>query len=391
MVGHAEFIAQAERRYVDFLRSIVAGRSIFPLELRLGKSRRTADYAAYQAQLAELRNAAAKLGIDVTWQSVNAPRFGQHDRPHSACFPHEQAYLAALDKTAEVAGFREDLVTIRAVCPQLEPWISPNVRRILAYRNRWPSLLRTVDWFAKNPQSNLYLRQLPIAGVDTKFFEKHASILEDLLAAALPERGDIAVTTFAERHGLRREEPLIRVRFLDSDYQRKVAFPLADFAIPVSNFRSLPFANTTAIVTENLRNFLALPSLTDGVAVLGGGHAVPLLAGAKWLEDSRIFYWGDIDAHGFLALSRFRNLFGNVHSLLMDEETFEVSKEFTGPVSPSDFSGKLNLFPDEQTLFERVSDGACGLEQERIPYLHVIRILNREVLNKVETKRLKAS
>jgi hypothetical protein len=375
MVGHTELHAQAERRYIDFLRSIVVGTDIFPLDLRLGKTNRAADYASYQNQLSTLRTAAAQLGIEIVWERVNAPRFGQHERPQSACFPNEETYLAALDKAVEVAGFRADLATIRASCPQMESWTSTSVRKILAYHGRWPQLMRTVNWFVKNPQCDLYLRQLPIPGVDTKFFEKHEAIIDDLLANAVPEHGKTTGQTFAEKHGLRRQEPLVRVRFLDPFLQSKMGFPMDDFSIPEPTFRALDLLGATAIITENLRNFLSLPKVENAACVLGSGHAATLLADSIWLKNTRIFYWGDIDGHGFLTLNRLRNFLPHVTSLMMDEETFDLSREFTGPATPVENLELNNLTVAENLMFQKVRDGSIALEQERIPYPHVTKIL----------------
>lgn len=375
MVGQAELRAQAERKYNDVLRSIVVGTSLFPLELRFGKSRRANDYPAYLAELAEFRRAATAMGIEVEWESVRAARFGQHDRPKRACFLHENSFLYALGKSEEVSEFRKDIAIIRAVCPQLGSWISDNIRRVLAYHGRWPQLMRTVDWFVKNPQSGLYLRQLPIAGVDTKFFEKHEAILDDLLTNAVPEHWRLSGQTFAERHGLRRQEPMVRVRFLDPYLQSEMRFPMDDFSVPEPVFRALDLLGATAIITENLRNFLALSHVKNAASVLGSGHAATLLADSIWLKNTRIFYWGDIDGHGFLALSRLRNLLPHVTSLMMDAETFDLSCEFAGPATPVEITELNNLTVAENLIYQKVRDGSIALEQERIPYPHVIKTL----------------
>jgi hypothetical protein len=225
-----------------------------------------------------------------------------------------------------------------------------------------------VCWFERHPRCGLYLRQLPIPGVDTKFFETNRSILDDLLTAALAEHVDLTVTRFSERHGLRHEEPLIRLRFLDPALQAARGFPVDDLAVPVSAFRSLPLSGARVVITENLRNFLALPALPKTVAVYGGGNAVSLLAGATWLVESELLYWGDIDAHGFLILGRLRGLFPHVASIMMDAATLAVAPELTGKAAPIEAVDSPRLTPDEALLFAQLRDGNVGMEQERVPW-----------------------
>lgn len=379
MVSRAELLAQAERRYGDFLRSIVTGETLFPLELRIGKSRRAPDYTNYQAELAVLRQAAADLGIHMEWEIVRAPRFGLHERPTRACFLEEEAYLASIDRTTEVRAFREDTATIRTAGPGIEPWLAANTSRIVAHRGLWPQFIRVVRWFMEHPRSGLYLRQLPIPGIDTKFLERNEAILDSLISVVIPEYTDLTEKRFVARHGLRLEDPQLRLRFLDPALQARCGIPIEDFATPISAFCNLPFGGVHAIITENLRNFLALPSLVGAVGIFGGGHALTLLGSARWLETSNVFYWGDIDAHGLLMLSRLRLLFPRVNSVMMDEETLEVAADLTGTGSPGDFAHLPGLNEAEAKLFDRVRDGDLGLEQERVPFEFVLQKLASEV------------
>ena len=379
MFSRAELLAQAKRRYPDFLRSIVTGEGFFPLELRLGKTRRAADYPGYQAELAALRAAATDFGFQIEWERVRAPRFGQHDRPQRAFYAGEPEYLRALGKAGEVQAFREDVAAIRAASLALEPWLARNDMKIVAQHELWPRLLRVVCWFERNPRCGLYLRQLPIPGIDTKFFETHSTILDELLVAAHPEHVDPAETRFAARHGLRREAPLVRLRFLDPALQAARGFPVDDLAVPASTFRSLPLPGVRVLITENLRNFLALPALPGTVAVYGGGNALTLLAGSSWLTDSLVFYWGDIDAHGFLMLSRLRESFPHAASIMMDDATLATAPELTGSAAPVDAVDLRRLTPDEARLFARLRDGSVGLEQERVPWDYALAWLGRAI------------
>jgi hypothetical protein len=371
MFSRDELLAQARRRYPEFLRSLVQGVTFFPLELRIGKTRRAENYAERAAELAEFRAATTALGVAVEWRTVNDPRFGLHERPERALFADEAAFLGTLEKEEEVRGFRKDLALIRTECPVLETWILANVSAVIQHHGLWPALLRVVAWFRAYPRSGLYLRQLPVEGVDTKFFERYRAILDALLFEVQPETVDASTLRFEARHGLRWEEPLVRLRFLDPTLQAARGFNVSDLAVPAPTFRSLALGEVTAVVTENLRNFLALPSLPNAVAVWGCGDAAALLKGTPWLMQSRVLYWGDLDARGFAILSRLRAAYPAAESVMMNAATLAAHGRWTVKVESAHVDA-TGLTPDERNAFDQLTADNLRLEQERVPYDAVV-------------------
>ncbi|MDR3359906.1 MAG: DUF3322 domain-containing protein, partial [Bifidobacteriaceae bacterium] len=65
-----------------------------------------------------------------------------------------------------------------------------------------------VDWLVANPESGLYVRQLPIRGVDSKWLERHRGVVKDLVAAVAGVAGDGLGVIW-------RPPALVRGRFLD--------------------------------------------------------------------------------------------------------------------------------------------------------------------------------
>lgn len=384
MCSRDELLAQARRRYADFLRAVVEGAPFFPLELRTGKTRRAKTYAERVAELAEFRAAVASLKLTAEWRMVSDPRFGPHERPERVRFAEEAAYLGALGNAEEVRLFREDLALIRTECPALQVWLPTHPPAVIQHHGLWPELLRVVAWFRGNPRSGLYLRQIPVEGVDTKFFERYRAILDALLLQVQPETVDASALRFEARHGLRWEEPLVRLRFLDPGLQAARAFPVADLAMPAPVFRELGFGGVTVIITENLRNFLALPSLPGCVAVLGSGDAAALLAGASWLARSRILYWGDLDARGFAILGRLRAAYPAVESVLMDRGTLATHRRWAVRVehAPVDTAG---LTSAERAVLSQLAAEGLRLEQERLPFTVVLQMFGQLVRSPFHT------
>lgn len=368
MKTRRELLAEAERAWPRFLRSLVTGEPFFPQAVRIGKTRLAADYATRKAELETFRRDAESLGLTVAWREKEHRRYHTHEVPDSAVWESEPAYVQALGKAAEARAFREDAALLP---PEFREWAAGSPLTVVEHHGAWPELLRVVEWFRANPGSGLYLRQIPVESVDTKFFEQRLKVLDALLVASEP-----TAKHFEHRHGLRREEPLIRLRFLDPAFQMERGFPIADFALPAPAFRTLALAGANVVVTENLRNFLALPRVENGVAVFGGGNAIPLLAGAAWLGESRIHYWGDMDQHGFAILGQMRVIFPNTKSLLMDAASLaEWRRLAVADPTPMLEMSTAALTLDERVTLKQITANRLRLEQERIPFLAILTAL----------------
>jgi hypothetical protein len=366
-----DFLRQAHRKYPSFLASLVSGEPFFPLPLQIGKARLARTYDELRRQLQVFRETAEELGIDVRWKESAHRRFGTHHQPVSAGFGAEAAYTKALGKCNEVIRFRRDVAVIMDRFPEWRPWLVANPLKVVAEAENWERLVAAVAWLRAHPESGLYLRQLPIAGLDTKFIESRIPLLDELLA--FPEPG-VGRDQFRRRWGLREEEPLLRFRFLDERWRIALGFPegVRDLALPRSQVAALNLEGADLIVVENLRNYLCLPDLKNVVALSGGGDGVMAWKEVPWLRTARVWYWGDLDAHGLAILARLRGFLPAVRSLLMTREalaahrSLAVADETEPPVFDANF-----LTQEEQEVWKILREERLRLEQERVP-MHVV-------------------
>ena len=74
--------------------------------------------------------------------------------------------------------------------PALAEWIGRRPHTLLANAADWNRILAVVAWFRDHPRSGLYLRQVDIAGVDTKFIEGRRGLLAELLDVVQQTQGD---------------------------------------------------------------------------------------------------------------------------------------------------------------------------------------------------------
>jgi hypothetical protein len=85
-----------------------------------------------------------------------------------------------------------------------------------------------------------------------------------------------------------------------------------------------------------------------------------------------VYYWGDIDTHGFAILSRLRAYLPQVRSLLMDEPTLLAFRPLWGRDEKQHAAPELaQLTVEEQSLYAALREGAykqVRLEQERVAW-----------------------
>ena len=219
-------------------------------------------------------------------------------------------------------------------------------------------------WLSAHPDSGLYIRQLPIRGVDTKWVKAHRGLVTALFAA-ISGRPSL---------GLNEPPELVRMRVLD---RALLPISLTDFSSPVSELADLAIRPRTVFVFENLESVLAMEDVPGAVVVHGSGYAVKKLGDISWIREAPIVYWGDLDSHGYLILHRLRSHCSDVTSVLMDTATLETYQDLW--VSEPDPTSALmsNLTPSEDAALTAVrSHGGIRMEQERIEWstaMHVLR------------------
>lgn len=231
-------------------------------------------------------------------------------------------------------------------------------------------LFDLLTWLCENPSSGKFLRQLPVHGLHTKWIESgRRGVVSDLLDAILeqPRPGN-----FYDKCGLCQPPHRARLRILCPQL-RSLVGGLSDVEAPMIEVAQMPLTPSRAIVIENLETGLALPDIHGCVAFLRLGGAVSTLGQVRWLGDAALFYWGDVDTHGFAILDRARATLGKVTSLLMDEPTLLAHRNLwvEEPVQHPDVE-LLNLTSQERAVFQKLRSNFWGrhvrLEQERLPW-----------------------
>lgn len=275
------------------------------------------------------------------------------------------ARFAGLSSEWDVATSRVDDLRSRWPDTRLTEGVFRSIAN--ASETDWAGVIATLEWTDRNNPSGLFVRQIPIPGVDTKWVQQKWSLIRKLSAAG----ARLSSEPLGE---LRDIEPMTFTRILDESLRAQIG-GLGMFTAPPSELAKLPLTPTTVIICENLANGRIFEDRPGTVVLAGKGYDVVGYAAIPWVRSASILYWGDIDTHGFQILDRFRHHLPAI-SVLMDASTLMNNATMWVKEDKQTLAILDTLTPAEQALHEALVRGDYGshvrLEQERIPWAQVV-------------------
>jgi hypothetical protein len=304
--------------------------------------------------------------LRVEYKQVGGRHFGTNSLPAHAWLDSYADAWTLLGVQSEVRRLDEMAGTPGG------DWVRSHPMRALRLADEWDKLLAVVDWISQWQRPGMYLRQVDVPGVDTKFIEGHRGVLAELLDLWLdPGRIDAAASDFAARYGFARKPDYVRFRCPFRG--------LSEASVRVDELGSAPPGVSRVYVVENEITYLAFPLPEKAMVIWGRGYAVDALAPLRWLAELDLVYWGDIDTHGFAILSRLRGMFPGVRSMLMDRETLQAHRD-QWVREPSPVTAVLaGLTAEEAALYTDLATDVCGdrvrLEQERVAFGAVEQVI----------------
>lgn len=382
--------AQVMRRWDqgELLAEIVARGDLFPLRLSL----RGPTSSDLSERFDEVRAWAAGLlqsaGCRLVMREVRHRVIGQNSLPGEAWVDTLDDALRLIGKAGDARVFRTLLDATR-LQPALRPWLQRQSLRALALADVWPQLLDVVAWLQARPRPGIYLRQVDLPGIHSKFIEAQRGVLSELLDLTLPADAIDTMASgaaqFARRYGFRDKPLRVRLRFLDPEHPAWVSGADADYTVSQQAFARLAPDVRHVFITENEINFLAFPPAAGSLVVFGAGYGFEAMAGAAWLQQCGLHYWGDIDTHGFAILDQLRAHLPHAQSFLMDHDTLLVHQaQWTLEPQPTQ-RDLPRLNEAERRVYDdlrwrRLRDEPLRLEQERINFSRVERAVMKAVM-----------
>jgi hypothetical protein len=333
----------------------------------------TEHFQAVREWIAEL---VAVGQIRIEWREFNHRVLGVQRVPQAVWIDELDSALAMIGKRGDAAQFGRLLALVGLRQPALLVWFRRRPLQALELADEGERLLAVVGWIVRHPRPGIYLRQVDIAGVHSKFIENWRGVLAEWLDLVLPPEA-VAVernggAQFAARYGFLDKPARIRFRVLDAQLPVLPGPVRPDIAVDADSFAALAVPIRRVFITENETNFLAFPPLADTIVVFGAGYGWDALSKAAWLSRCSIHYWGDIDTHGFAILDQLRSRFVHVESFLMDRATLIAHEAQWGEELDQVLRDLPRLDDAEQALFNDLRDNRLRknlrLEQERIGF-----------------------
>jgi hypothetical protein len=207
------------------------------------------------------------------------------------------------------------------------------------------------------------LRALSMGGIDTKFFERHRTLMTQLLDVLFDgEVDDLGLESFLGALD-------------DTDHWLLIVplqrglLPFRQQRIPTKELMGAPLPGSRVLVVENESSLYQLPQVPDTVAILGAGLNLGWLE-APGFDGKQLAYWGDLDTWGLQMLATARGYRPQLRALLMTRDNFEAHAALSAVVEPSPAaeSPPIGLTAAESMLYRHLRSLERGrLEQEFLP------------------------
>ncbi len=343
------------------LAGLCKGEDIFPLRLTVkapGSKELSERFSEVQNWITQLKKSEKFYRIE--WKKINHRILGTNEMPSAGWIGNPDDAFRLIGKK-EAADRFAGLVQITGdKQPKILARLAKRPIHTLELAEDWPRLLLIVDWLIRNNSPAIYLRQVDLPGIHTKFIESHRGVLTELLDLVLPEtavnKTSRGVTGFCRRYGFLDKPLRVRFRILDPDIRLLSTDSEQDITVTQETFSLLQVPVSRVFITENEINFLAFPAVAGAMLIFGAGYGFNNLINAEWLNLKKVYYWGDIDTHGFAILNQLRGILPDVKSFLMDIQTLLSHREQWGFEPHPEKASLGQLTPEEIKLYDQLQN-----------------------------------
>jgi hypothetical protein len=356
MITPAEILKKAERQYATFLTAVLTRQRFFPFEIKGNKGKASDSYEKIFREIKRLLEGEKKkigYGYTVLLKAVNTRYAGEISMPDQIYFENVEDYVKFIDKEKEFLEFQKAARTCRKQLPELQQFMAENSLKVIKFLPIWNKIIEVGLFFLDNPKPNIYVREIP--NIPSTFIEDNQAILSEILSFVLPKEAIFEEESiFEKRFGLKYELPQIRIRSLSGNIDN---LPISDVTLSLNDWQKINLgAETIFIITDKI-NFLRFPKFPNAIAILGAPKALENLSELAFLQNKKLYFWGDLTIQGVTQLSSIRKGFPSVQSFLMNSETLEKYTNFTEVIKTDNIDLITHLTAAEQVILKGLLKG----------------------------------
>jgi hypothetical protein len=356
MITPAEILKKAERQYATFLTAVLTRQRFFPFEIKGNKGKASDSYEKIFREIKRLLEGEKKkigYGYTVLLKAVNTRYAGEISMPDQIYFENVEDYVKFIDKEKEFLEFQKAARTCRKQLPELQQFMAENSLKVIKFLPIWNKIIEVGLFFLDNPKPNIYVREIP--NIPSTFIEDNQAILSEILSFVLPKEAIFEEESiFEKRFGLKYELPQIRIRSLSGNIDN---LPISDVTLSLNDWQKINLgAEMIFIITDKI-NFLRFPEFPNAIAILGTPKALENLSELAFLQNKKLYFWGDLTIQGVTQLSSIRKGFPSVQSFLMNSETLEKYTNFTEVIKTDNIDLITHLTAAEQVILKELLKG----------------------------------
>ncbi len=370
MTSFQEILNKVKKKKSSYLKSIILGEQMFPWNIPVNK-KETGNLLLDTEILTTLySNSKNTKNRGYRIESKTLKRT-QITKLSKIIIDSEEDFIYLLKEEREINNFKNSINKFRDNFDSkiIDDYLMNN--RAFIYNSSAlfiDNFIEVSKFLIENPSSNKYPRELELKA-DTKFLSNNIQRITTFIRY-FRELDDSCGKY--KKLGLINPFSTLSIR-LGSNFNVKAngnSFEPNLSTIELEAFSSFDNTYDKIFVIENRTSFLKFPLEENELAIYMGGFAINILKDIPFLLKANLFYFGDLDEHGFEILSLFREMYPNTKSFCMDIETIKkyrdfliMGKEYTGIIKNLDSNETLAL---DYLISHKINGYSSRIEQEKI-------------------------
>ncbi len=232
-------------------------------------------------------------------------------------------------------------------------------------------------WLCLNKNSHSMIRQIPVRGVDTEWFDSHRLLILNFLRSYLdlnPMRRDVL------QLGLLPPPQTVRVIFLDNALRGKTG-GIRDLGLTIADLSRLDIRPNKVLFFDDLATALSIPDI-PGVVVIVLPSNVSEVCRVPWVAKAQCSYVSGIEMRSFAIINNIRVYLPNTTSVTLNKAVFDADKDLWSfdDIEIQELNSSMALTSDEAMLYNMLAAGMFGrrarLPQERMPLSQIFELLD---------------